>query len=150
VSALEAQILFARAVVLLLLYGFLTVVGWMAWSELKRARHAERPASTPLARLVVIEGADSGWPAGTSFPLEQVTLVGRDLDVGVLLADPTLSGRHATIVSDADGWWVEDLGSTNGTFVNADRAAAGAPIPARSGDELRFGSVRVRLVVPIE
>jgi hypothetical protein len=146
VSALEAQILFARAIVLLLLYGFITLVGWLAWAELRR--HQGSPATTlPIARLVVLEGAESGWPSGTSFPVSELTVVGRDLDSGVVLADPSLSGRHAVISRDTAGWWIEDLASTNGTFVNTERASEGNPVPARSGDELSFGAVRTRFVV---
>ncbi len=147
-SALEAQILFARALVLLLMYGFLTMVGWLAWAELRRQGAASVVAAAPAARLVIIEGADAGWPPGTAFPLEPISVIGRDLDAGVVLQDATLSSRHAMLSLDHDGWWVEDLGSRNGTYVNAERAEPGTPMPARSGDEVRLGAVRMRLVVP--
>jgi pSer/pThr/pTyr-binding forkhead associated (FHA) protein len=43
---------------------------------------------------------------------------------------------------------VEDLGSTNGTFVNGKAVEPGAPVITRSGDVVRLGAVRLRLVTP--
>src|SRR5208282_6711466 len=59
----------------------------------------------------------------------------------VVLDDTTVSRRHATITRKPDGFELADLGSTNGTFVNGRRA--GKPIALKSGDEIKFGSVRI-------
>ena len=54
--------------------------------------------------------------------------------------DEFASARHAVVEARADGLWVEDLGSTNGTFVNGDRIAAERLNP---GDVLRIGQTEL-------
>jgi pSer/pThr/pTyr-binding forkhead associated (FHA) protein len=64
--------------------------------------------------------------------------------LGALGGDLALSRRHASISHDADGRLVvEDLGSTNGTFVNGSQVDGLAPVSF--GDELQVGQVRLRL-----
>ena len=146
-TALEAQLLLARALVLALLYGFLGVVAWLAWRDLRAARPGHARDAGPAAdRLIVLDGGASDRPPGASFHLEPVTSVGRDLDNAVVLADPTVSGRHAVLHVREGAWWLEDLDSTNGTFVNGERLAREAPAIVRSGDVLQIGVVRLRLV----
>ncbi len=70
------------------------------------------------------------------------TGTGNDL----LLDEPTASRRHAALERRAGRWYVVDLGSTNGTYINGRRVTASAPL-AR-GDELRFGNARFGLVAP--
>lgn len=149
-SPLESQLLFARALLLLVLYAFIAAVAVVAYRDLRAARHqAEEMESTaPGTRLIVLDGAGSGRPPGTSLPVLPVTGIGRDLDNEVVLADPTVSGRHAVINLRDGAWWVEDLGSTNGTFVNGKAVEPGAPVITRSGDVVRLGAVRLRLVTP--
>jgi len=107
-----------------------------------RPRPAERRAAV-LARLVVESPARTGLPGGTEFDIPGNTTVGRDETNGIVLADPSISGRHAAIERTARGWIVRDLGSTNGTAVGA-RPVGPAGASLRAGDELRIGAVRFR------
>src|SRR5271157_3180972 len=59
----------------------------------------------------------------------------------VVLDDTTVSRRHATITRKPGGFELADLGSTNGTFVNGSQVRK--PISLKSGDEIKFGSVRM-------
>jgi hypothetical protein len=148
-TAFESQFLFARALLLILLYGFLACVGLVAWLDLKRSRLAPGiPTRGPAGRLVMLDAAGSDWPAGTVFELDSITVVGRDLDAGLALTDPTLSSRHAVLTHRDGAWWVEDLHSTNGTFLNGSRLPPEVPAITRSGDVVQFGAVRTRLAVP--
>jgi DNA-binding winged helix-turn-helix (wHTH) protein len=70
-------------------------------------------------------------------------IVGRDADVAVWLDSPTVSRHHARIAIAGDDATIEDLGSTNGTFVRGEPVSA--PSPLADGDEIRLGSVVVRL-----
>jgi serine phosphatase RsbU (regulator of sigma subunit) len=71
-----------------------------------------------MARLVALEGPEPG----REFPLEPGTsLIGRQYDAAVFLEALAVSRHHATIFQDADGCVVEDLGSSNGTYVNGQR-----------------------------
>jgi hypothetical protein len=149
-TAAELQILFLRALLLLLLYAFVGAAALLAWRELQATRRAPEPEplATGEARLIVLDGAQSDRPPGASFGLGVVASIGRDLDNEIVLADPTISGRHAVITANDGAWWLEDLGSTNGTFVNSERLPHQAPALLRSGDVLQLGAVRLRLVAP--
>ena len=80
----------------------------------------------------------SGPIPGSSFYLEktEVTL-GRDLANDIPVPDQEISRRHARFVVRTDGVYIEDLGSTNGTFVNNQRISA--PTLFGVGDVLRIG-----------
>src|SRR3954454_24526394 len=81
----------------------------------------------------------AGNATGQQIGLEGELTFGRQLPgAGSLAGDPELSRVHARVFRDASGQlMIEDLGSTNGTFVNG--ARIGAPQPLRSGDEVRVG-----------
>lgn len=86
----------------------------------------------------------SGPLAGTSLPLrESGTLIGRSPESALVLEDDFASGRHARIYRGPEGWIVEDLGSTNGTFIGQQRLST--PTPVTAGTEIRFGTTVVEL-----
>ena len=66
-------------------------------------------------------------------------LVGRSEEAEVRVTHPKISRRHATIFREAGKAWVKDLGSVNGTFVNAEPLGAEAVV-VRPGDEVTFGT----------
>jgi hypothetical protein len=122
-----------------LLYLFLALVVRALHRDVRAA--SLDPAGA-LGRLVVI--ASTSLPvAGSIFPLDAVTTIGRDLGCSVVLDDPFASARHAILTFRGRGWYVEDLGSTNGTLVNG-VPVAGA-LPLGFGDELEIGEIRMRL-----
>src|SRR5436305_2072047 len=81
----------------------------------------------------------AGNAAGQDIPLEQELVIGRSTPgQGSLGGDSEISRVHARVYRDASGQlMVEDLGSTNGTFVNGNRISS--PTPLRGGDELKMG-----------
>lgn len=121
------------------LYLFLALV---VRALLRDVRAASRDPAGALGRLVVI--ASGSLPAsGSVFPLDAVTTLGRDLGSSVVLDDPFASARHAILTFRGRGWYVEDLGSTNGTLVNGVRVIGALPLGF--GDELQVGEIRMRL-----
>ena len=86
----------------------------------------------------------SGPTVGKVYPLEKGELfIGRDLSNDIVINDPEISRRHARLINQGSGFMVEDLGSTNGTFVNGQRLVG--PNVLRPGDVVTFGE-RLSLV----
>jgi putative peptidoglycan lipid II flippase len=80
----------------------------------------------------------SGERAGERFAVEhERTTIGRDPDADVFLEDLSVSREHAVIIDTVDGFYIDDLDSRNGTFVNRRRIAAHL---LQDGDEIRVGS----------
>ena len=129
-----------RLLFLGLLYLFLARV---VRALLRDLRLATREASTELGRLVVVESPSGDPPVGSAFALDTITSIGRDVNNAIVVEDPFASGEHAVLTFRGRAWYVEDLGSTNGTYRN------GHPVDGVSaitfGDELQVGQVRMRL-----
>lgn len=85
-------------------------------------------------QLVVVEGAD----AGREFDVAGALIVGRDSSAGLVLDDSEASRRHATLSAEGGVLTCEDLGSTNGTFVNGERIAESRTLG--DGDRVRIGT----------
>ena len=80
----------------------------------------------------------SGPTPGKTYPLEkQEILLGRDLVNDIAISDPEVSRRHARFLMQEDNVIIEDLGSTNGTFLNGQRIST--PQQLRAGDVITFG-----------
>jgi pSer/pThr/pTyr-binding forkhead associated (FHA) protein len=77
------------------------------------------------------------------FSMREV-LIGRDPACEMILDDPTVSNRHARLSYHHGQWWLEDLQSTNGTFLNNEPIAA--PLVVTSGDVVRCGQVELTLI----
>jgi hypothetical protein len=72
------------------------------------------------------------------FTLGQQTRLGRVADNEIVLADPQASRHHATIEWTQDNYWLSDLDSKNGTYLNGERLEQ--PIQIKPGDQIRIGS----------
>ena len=104
-------------------------------------RRASRRAE--LGRLVVVASPSGEPAAGAAFALDAITSLGRDVNNSIVLDDEFVSASHAALTYRGRAWYVEDLGSTNGTFVNGSQVDGLAPIAF--GDEIQIGQVRLRL-----
>jgi pSer/pThr/pTyr-binding forkhead associated (FHA) protein len=89
--------------------------------------------------LEVVEGPE----AGREIPLTVPTVLGRDGSADIVLADTQVSRRHARVVPDQAGVTVEDLESTNGTFVNHNQVHGRAALGV--GDSLLLGVTVMQL-----
>ncbi|MFE0421803.1 FHA domain-containing protein [Streptomyces sp. NPDC058953] len=92
-------------------------------------------------KLIVTEGTLTG----TTVALQGQTIaLGRAHDSTIVLDDDYASSRHARIYPDRDGQWiVEDLGSTNGTYLDRTRLTTPTPIPL--GAPIRIGKTVIEL-----
>lgn len=153
---MTAVLFFLRAVILILLWGFVIAAIVAVRHDIVGTR--PRPQSTPPApkpppaarsskanrqtarRLVVV----AGDAAGTVVDLtgEPIT-IGRADDSTITLIDDYVSTRHARLVQQDGAWLVEDLGSTNGTYL--DRQRVTAPTPVALGVPIRIGKTVLEL-----
>jgi hypothetical protein len=151
VLALETDetLLILKIAFLVLLYGFIVLVVRSATKGMDqapqesivlgaaeaaalRAEHGLKPT-----RLLVVtspELAEGATP----------TVVGRDAQSGIRLDhDEYVSTRHARIEPRPEGAWVDDLGSTNGTFVNGSKVKKGRI--AKAGDVIKIGATELQV-----
>ena len=105
-----------------------------------------KPTKAPPKRrgspthVLVVEGGNAGERAD----LDQAPiLIGRGTDAAIRLDDDYVSTRHARIASSADQWFVEDLGSTNGTYVGTARITQ--PTTLTLGTQVRIGKTILEL-----
>jgi hypothetical protein len=96
-----------------------------------------------LAYLVVTASPKNGARGGERYPLRAVTSLGRDPGNDVVLQDDFTSARHSVVSFDGSQWWVEDAGSTNGTYVNGEQIDGRTPL--HFGDEVEVGRMKLRL-----
>jgi hypothetical protein len=140
VDAAVISIWVLRLIFLAMLYAFL----WMVVRALVRdLRAAAREPTTELGRLVIVASPSGEPAAGAAFALDAITSLGRDVNNSIVIEDEFVSATHAALTYRGRAWYVEDLGSTNGTFVNGSQVDGLAPIAF--GDEIQVGQVRLRL-----
>lgn len=107
----------------------------------QQAAQSPRQRRGAPTKLVVAEGS----LAGTTVALQGQTItLGRAHDSTIVLDDDYASSRHARIYPDRDGQWiVEDLGSTNGTYLDRNRLTTPTPVPL--GAPIRIGKTVIEL-----
>ncbi len=101
------------------------------------AKGAERLSRKVAKQLPTKLKVTHGRQAGLVIPLAGGVLIGRGTDCQLILDDDYASTHHARLVLTTSGYQVEDLNSTNGTFVNNQRL--GAAVGFGVGDTLRIG-----------
>lgn len=113
-------------------------------SKKKRKENSKRPTTgAPQApKDLLLTG---GPLVGTMLPLGDAPIViGRSPACTLVLEDEYASSRHAALSPQADGWWIEDLSSRNGTFIDDERLTS--PHQLKVGDVIRIGQTILELV----
>jgi pSer/pThr/pTyr-binding forkhead associated (FHA) protein len=118
-----------------LLYLFLSVALYVIWRSFADSE-AKRTMEPEAAALHFPEDADR------SIILRPVTALGRAKDNDVVMEDPFTSSNHAMIIWRDGSWWIEDLGSHNGTFVNDVMALKAVKL--EDGDIICIGQTSLR------
>jgi pSer/pThr/pTyr-binding forkhead associated (FHA) protein len=136
-------ILILRIVLALLLYAFLAVCLVTIWRELRVQSRLLESRRAPKLTLFLSEG---GEELSRTFECQEI-IIGRDLTCDFPVADETVSSRHAILRYHHNQWWIEDIQSTNGTFLNEERVTT--PTVIISGDELRCGAARLPVQIDL-
>ena len=139
---LAILILILRVLLLLALLSFLAWAVYTLWRELKF--HTESLAAKKIPCISVFSEQESA-DQKQIFTKPELR-IGRDPSCEIRLDDDTVSTQHARLSYRNKQWWIEDLLSTNGTFLNDERVET--PTILINEDEIRVG--KVLLIVEIQ
>ena len=161
---MEAVLFLLRAVMLVLIWGFviaaIVAVRHDVFGVRRKPAAAPAPAPQPArpkqpqpkrpaaakppsksARTLVVTG---GPLAGTTLPLENTPItIGRADSSTLVISDDYVSSNHARLRPEGDAWVLEDLGSTNGTYLDRERVTAATAVPI--GTPIRIGKTVLEL-----
>ena len=124
-----------------LLYSFLGFAIYTLLRDLKQQGDLLAARQPPLLTLTA---ALENNPLSHKFNKPEVIL-GREPGCDFLINDKTVSSRHARLSYHHQQWWLEDLASTNGTFLNDETITA--PVVITHGDELRLGHIELHIQI---
>ena len=133
-------LLILRMLVAIILYGFIGWALWTLWRDLKQESRGSRIPKIPVLKLSLEMNEHTEVVSFSS----AVISIGRDPSNDCHLEDATISAHHARLSYHHKQWWIEDLDSTNGTFLNQESVRESQVVV--SGDQLRCG----RLILQVE
>lgn len=131
-------LLFLRIVSALLLLAFLGGIAWLIYQDMAAVTEQMVGQAQASARLLWAENDES-------FVLLPVTSIGRAGGNTIVLDDGYISNEHALFTRREQRWWVEDLGSRNGTLVNGTEIEGAVVL--RPGDVITVGDIELILEV---
>jgi pSer/pThr/pTyr-binding forkhead associated (FHA) protein len=105
----------------------------------KAAKAAKKKRGAP-GTVTIADGPQAGVGATLG---EEPVVIGRGSDCQIRLDDDYSSTRHARLFQSEGQWWVEDLGSTNGTYLDGQRVTR--PVPAEIGGSIRIGRTTLNI-----
>ena len=105
-----------------------------------RRQTKQRTRKGSPTHVLVVDGANRGERADLA---QAPILIGRGSDAAIRLDDDYVSTRHARIAASGDQWFVEDLGSTNGTYIGSARITQ--PTTLTLGTQVRIGKTLLEL-----
>lgn len=142
-EALRILILVLQLAFVGLLYLLLLFFGRSLLRDLRNAERAQEAARQGIGRLTVLESPEDEPPVGRAIALGPINSIGRNVNNTIFVEDDFASATHAMLTFRGRSWFIEDQGSTNGTYVNGHRIDR--PVALSYGDELTVGKVRMRL-----
>ena len=134
-----------RLILAIALYSFL---GWALltlWQELKQQANRLSIQKQPGITIETKLGQDK---VSQSHFTQNEVMIGRDSNCDLAVRDEALSARHARIIFHHGQWWLEDLNSTNGTFLNREKLAV--PAVVITGDEFKCGNTFFNIRISLD
>ena len=145
---LDAFLLILRLLFIVLLYLFLVQVVVAITRDLRKTATGNTPSkatkTASLGQLIVVDSGPSAIQPGTRFNLEPQTYIGRGPTNTIQISDSSVSSENTHIWFEHGKWFVQDTGSTNGTFVN--NQPAYNPVETKPGDIVRVGYLQFKLM----
>ncbi|HEU0001408.1 MAG TPA: FHA domain-containing protein [Ktedonobacteraceae bacterium] len=145
---LDVFLLILRLLLIVLLYLFLMQVVIAITRDLGKTSAVKEfgtgKGNPILGHLVVVDsGPSQQIKPGASYNLMSQNTIGRGPTSDILLPETFISGEHTRMWYRNGNWYVQDAGSTNGTYLNSEPARE--PLTARIGDIVQVGYIRFKL-----
>jgi pSer/pThr/pTyr-binding forkhead associated (FHA) protein len=102
----------------MVLLAFLALIIWFMLKDLRLATKISPTSPNAIGTLVIVADQAADNREGASYPLLPITNLGRSRANDIIIDDDYSSNEHARISWQDSQWWLEDLGSSNGTFIN--------------------------------
>jgi len=132
---IASVVLALRLILAIALYGFLGWAFMTLWQELKQQANTLSIQKQPGITIETKLGQDK---VSKSHFSQNEVMIGRDTNCELSVMDEALSAHHARIIFHHGQWWLEDLNSTNGTFLNHEKLIV--PAVVITGDEFKCGN----------
>lgn len=127
-----------RFILALALYAFLALVVWLIWQELKKTATSSESKNIPPIFLDL----ENGDTKRLNYNSSEIT-IGRAPVCDLPIMDETVSSTHGQFYYRLNQWWYEDLGSSNGSFLNELPVKTATVLT--DGDELRLGKINLSI-----
>ena len=128
-------VLLLRLILAIALYAFL---GWTLWNLLREFKQqGDKLATQKKPDITLSIKIDQGKESKRQFSQPQI-MIGRDTKCDVSMMDEALSAHHARLTHHHGQWWLEDLNSTNGTYLNHEKLTT--PAVVITGDHFKCGN----------
>src|SRR6266498_4024995 len=128
-------VLILRIILAVALYAFL---GWALWTLLQELKqHGDKLAIQKKPAITLHISIEEGKASTRRFSQPEV-MIGRDPNCDLSMMDEALSAHHARLAHHHGQWWLEDLNSTNGTFLNREKLTT--PAVVITGDKFKCGN----------
>lgn len=135
-------VLILRLALAVALYAFLAWALWTLFQELKQ--QGERLAGQKLPEITLSMETEQNQETTRHFSQPEI-MIGRDPNCDLAIMDEALSAHHARLTYHHGQWWLEDLNSTNGTFLNREKLTTAAVII--TGDQFKCGNTFFDILV---
>lgn len=147
--SLEWLLFGLRVLATLILYTFLGAIFYVIWRDLKQLEAQTTPqAQTTFQLRVVAAPEDKSLVVGETLPLQPITILGSDVENTIGLRGDSASATRARLHQKNGVWWLEDLGSGNGTMLN--ELPLSKPTPLTEGDIIGIGKLRLKLETALQ
>jgi hypothetical protein len=134
-------VLIFRMIMAIALYLFVAWAFYTIWQDLRlQSRNLASQKIPPVSIKIQNTPEEEGLSHQFSLP---ELIIGRDQSCDLMIQDDTISSHHSRLSYHHHQWWIEDMHSTNGTFLNQERLTT--PTVMIDGDEIRCGHVLITI-----
>ncbi len=138
------------AIFVLIVYYFIFIIVKMIYSDINAMKRKKAGLPEYEAYIKPInQPHDLDFELMESYPLYGDDVIGRGKESSIYIEDSFMSHQHSRIFKDKDGFFIEDLGSTNGTFLNSKEVTDEA-VELLDGDKICIGQVEFLFLKPEE